>query len=125
MNDPSCCWCGAQVEKLADTDAAVLRLESGGLRVVRTDWTQHISAELKEDLRRFRSYRTHSVRDLLRALRNKRHHLRELPTPLRAQLGDTPASFTAYFTSRFPRLLAHAYDAMRAYADEKEFASFY
>jgi hypothetical protein len=114
-----------KVEKLSDTDAAVLRLESSGLHVVRKDWTQHLSAELREDLRRFRSYRVHSVRDLLRALRNKRHHLRELPAPLRAQLGDTHASFCAYFTSRFPRLLAHTYDAMRACAEEKEFAPFY
>ena len=32
-----------------------------------------------EDLRKHRSYKGHSVRDLLRALRNKKHHYNELP----------------------------------------------
>ena len=40
-------------------------------RVVRDDWRLHIDVEVATDLRKYRSYRGESVRDLLRALRNK------------------------------------------------------
>jgi len=42
-----------QLEKLSEMDESVLRLECGGLKVVRTDWTKHITEELRQDLRRF------------------------------------------------------------------------
>lgn len=39
--------------------------------MVRGDWRIHIHEEVAKDLRKYRSYRGESVRDLLRALRNK------------------------------------------------------
>ena len=54
------------------------------------------------DLRKFRTYKNHSVRDLLRAMRNKRAHYRELPQDLRDSLGHEAEDFLHYFTSRFP-----------------------
>ena len=49
----------------------VKSLERGGKAVVMSDWKQHITEELQQDLRRFRTYKGNSVRDLLRAMRNK------------------------------------------------------
>ena len=49
----------------------VKSLESGGKAVVMNDWKLHITEELQKDLRKFRTYKGHSVRDLLRAMRNK------------------------------------------------------
>lgn len=49
----------------------MLALENGNRRVVRGDWRMHIDHEVAIDLRKYRSYRGESVRDLLRALRNK------------------------------------------------------
>lgn len=57
---------------------------------------------VSSDLRKFRTYKGHSVRDLLRAMRNKKHHYRELPEDVRTSLGHIPEQFVLYFTSRFP-----------------------
>lgn len=100
-------------------------LEAGGSAVVRGDWHKHISVPLQTDLRRFRTYKGTSVRDLLRALRNKKHHYRELPAEVRQALGHVPDSFVQYFTARFPRLLLHTYGAMRSCASESLFLPYY
>jgi Ribonuclease 2-5A len=38
---------------------------------VQRDWRKHVGEEIAADLRKYRNYRGSSVRDLLRALRNK------------------------------------------------------
>ena len=43
------------------------------------NWLENLDEHVHEDLRKHRSYKGHSVRDLLRALRNKKHHYNELP----------------------------------------------
>ncbi|KAK6030133.1 ribonuclease 2-5A, partial [Ostertagia ostertagi] len=53
-----------------------------------------------------RTYKGHSVRDLLRAMRNKKHHYRELPEEVQKSLGKIPNEFLCYFTSRFPLVRA-------------------
>lgn len=108
---------------------------------------------LPTDLRRFRSYKGMSVRDLLRAMRNKvcsrawvgpglwgglvtaepalcsnplqKHHYRELPVEVQQVLGPVPDSFVQYFTDRFPQLLLHTYHAMRSCASESLFLPYY
>lgn len=100
-------------------------LEAGGSAVVRGNWHQHISVPLQTDLRRFRSYKGTSVRDLLRALRNKRHHYRELPGEARQALGPVPEGIVRYFTDRFPRLLLHTHHTMRRCAAESLFLPYY
>lgn len=103
------------------------------------------------DLRKFRSYKGSSVRDLLRAMRNKvrvysnarrnhciemlsesllpfpqqKHHYRELPVEVQETLGSIPDDFVSYFTSRFPHLLMHTYLAMRTCAPERPFLPYY
>lgn len=153
-------------------------LETGSYKVVRENWYKHISAPLQAgrglawvgvrgrdpggtalqlislpaDLKRFRSYKGTSVRDLLRAMRNKvcsrawvghsrdgrpllsrdpcpvhpqKHHYRELPAEVRETLGQLPAGFIQYFTQRFPRLLLHTHGAMRTCASESLFLPYY
>ena len=106
------------------------------------------------DLRKFRSYKGGSVRDLLRAMRNKvsvysrsyylvlklnrflpsdlicypprqKHHYRELPAEVQETLGSIPDDFVSYFTSRFPHLLMHTYLAMWTCAPERPFLPYY
>lgn len=60
-----------RVEKDDPVSPALRALESGAPRVVQDDWRLHIDVEVATDLRKYRSYRGDSVRDLLRALRNK------------------------------------------------------
>ncbi|KHN76977.1 Serine/threonine-protein kinase/endoribonuclease ire-1 [Toxocara canis] len=77
------------------------------------------------DLRKFRTYKGSSVRDLLRAMRNKKHHYRELPFEVRASLGHIPDQFVTYFNDRFPMLLLHTYEAMSVCANEHVFSGYY
>lgn len=110
-----------------------------------------VSLLLSPDLRKFRTYKGASVRDLLRAMRNKvrapscpmalppplspsplsspsllqKHHYHELPADVRVALGCVPEGFVQYFTSRFPRLLLHTHGAMRLCAHERIFRPYY
>ncbi|GAB1292650.1 Serine/threonine-protein kinase/endoribonuclease IRE2 [Apodemus speciosus] len=113
------------LEKEPEQGPLVTALEAGSYKVVRENWHKHISAPLQADLKRFRSYKGTSVRDLLRAMRNKKHHYRELPAEVRQTLGQLPAGFIQYFTQRFPRLLLHTHGAMRTCASESLFLPYY
>uniref|UniRef100_A0A0R3RIT0 non-specific serine/threonine protein kinase n=1 Tax=Elaeophora elaphi TaxID=1147741 RepID=A0A0R3RIT0_9BILA len=77
------------------------------------------------NLRKFRTYKGTKVRDLLRAMRNKKHHYQELPKEVQQTLGQVPDQFVTYFTDRFPQLLQHTYDAMSCCANEHAFAAYY
>ncbi|XP_077389092.1 serine/threonine-protein kinase/endoribonuclease IRE1 [Festucalex cinctus] len=114
-----------RIEKEPLDGTIVRQLERGGRAVVKSDWREHITVPLQTDLRRFRSYRGGSVRDLLRAMRNKKHHYRELPAEVQETLGSIPDDFVSYFTSRFPHLLTHTYLAMRTCATERFFLPYY
>nr|XP_020040033.1 serine/threonine-protein kinase/endoribonuclease IRE2 [Castor canadensis] len=113
------------LEKESEQGPLVVALEAGGYKVIRDNWYKHISVPLQTDLRRFRSYKGTSVRDLLRAIRNKKHHYRELPAEVQEALGQVPDSFIQYFTQRFPQLLLHTHRAMRSCALESLFLPYY
>ncbi|XP_039510824.1 serine/threonine-protein kinase/endoribonuclease IRE1-like [Pimephales promelas] len=114
-----------RIEKEPLDGPIVRQLERGGRVVVKADWRDHITVPLQTDLRRFRSYKGGSVRDLLRAMRNKKHHYRELPKEVQETLGSIPDEFVSYFTSRFPLLLLHTHLAMRSCAAERLFLPYY
>lgn len=59
------------MEKEQIDSPALIALESDSKRVLQGDWRLLIDVEVAIDLRKYRSYRGESVRDLLRALRNK------------------------------------------------------
>ncbi|XP_076004015.1 serine/threonine-protein kinase/endoribonuclease IRE1 [Genypterus blacodes] len=114
-----------RIEKEPADSPIVIRLETAGRAVVRTNWRMHISVPLQTDLRRFRTYKGNSVRDLLRAMRNKKHHYQELPADVQETLGELPEGFVSYFTSRFPRLLLHTHTALHICAHERLFHPYY
>ncbi|KAM6957206.1 serine/threonine-protein kinase/endoribonuclease IRE1 [Aplochiton taeniatus] len=114
-----------RIEKEPLDGPIVRQLERGGRAVVKGDWREHITVPLQTDLRKFRSYKGGSVRDLLRAMRNKKHHYRELPVEVQETLGSIPDEFVSYFTSRFPHLLLHTYLAMATCAHERPFLPYY
>ncbi|XP_064384152.1 serine/threonine-protein kinase/endoribonuclease IRE1-like isoform X2 [Halichondria panicea] len=114
-----------RIEKEPVNSPIVQALEQGGQCVVKGDWRNHISDELREDLRRFRSYHGTSVRELLRAMRNKKHHYRELPEDLKKALGNIPDDFVDYFTKRFPLLLIHTFKQMQICKPERLFSPYY
>ncbi|GIY10862.1 hypothetical protein CDAR_190031 [Caerostris darwini] len=114
-----------RIEKEPTDSIIVKSLERFNHHVVNEDWREHITTELQTDLRKFRTYKGHSVRDLLRALRNKKHHYWELPPELQKSLGEIPDEFVTYFTSRFPKLLIHTYLSMQQLKNESVLQKYY
>ncbi|XP_053987934.1 serine/threonine-protein kinase/endoribonuclease IRE1 [Hylaeus volcanicus] len=114
-----------RVEKDQNDSPALIALETDNDRVVRGDWRLLIDVEVATDLRKYRSYRGESVRDLLRALRNKKHHYRELSPEAQENLGGIPDKFTDYWLSRFPCLLSHVWSAMQAFRHEPTLRDYY
>jgi len=78
------------------------------------------------------------AKDLLRVIRNKSHHHRDLAPEVRAALGELPGTcarkesyilpshsilsgpFLSYFTSRFPNLLIETYKHLKKYCQKEE-----
>ncbi|KAG0018373.1 bifunctional endoribonuclease/protein kinase ire1 [Podila clonocystis] len=85
------------------------KLEHNAKDILGRDWYRVIDRTLVENLGKYRKYDGNSVRDLLRALRNKKHHYQDLPPHVKRALGDLPHGFLNYFTSRFPKLMLHLY----------------
>lgn len=73
------------------------------------DWMVGLSEYLLQDLNRFRKYNGTKLRDLLRIVRNKAHHYRDLPVELQEQLGSLPDGYLQYFLSRYPKLVIFTY----------------
>uniref|UniRef100_A0A0K0E8C3 non-specific serine/threonine protein kinase n=1 Tax=Strongyloides stercoralis TaxID=6248 RepID=A0A0K0E8C3_STRER len=114
-----------RIEVETETSIIIEALEEKSYGVVSRNWRNLICKYLSEDLRKFRSYRYDTIRDLLRAIRNKKHHYRELPDDVKKSLGDIPNEFLNYFTSRFPKLLLHVYRTMKICKHETVFQGYY
>ncbi|XP_059472243.1 serine/threonine-protein kinase/endoribonuclease IRE1 [Neocloeon triangulifer] len=100
-------------------------LETKNWVVVQRDWRKHVGEEIAADLRKYRNYRGSSVRDLLRALRNKKHHYRDLAEEAKKVLGTVPKEFLEYFTKRFPLLFIHTWLAMECVRQEPGMHDYY
>lgn len=81
--------------------------------VKQLDWLPLLDPLLVDNLVRYRAYRTTSLRDLLRVMRNKYNHFRDLPPELQRVLGPLPDGFFRYFQTRFPLLLLTTYEVVR------------
>ncbi|GAA6061077.1 hypothetical protein JCM10212_006278 [Sporobolomyces blumeae] len=104
--------------------STLVALESKSQEIVGDDWTKALDRTLLDNLGKYRKYDGASLRDLLRVLRNKKHHWQDLPEPVRRNLGDLPGGFLSYFTTRFPHLLLHVYDTVATHlADEAMFST--
>lgn len=114
-----------RIEKESIESDVLIELERGGEAARRNDWREHIDPEVIEDLGKYRSYRGDSLRDLLRAFRNKRHHYRDLSKSAQELLGDSPELYVDYWLCRFPHLLYHVWSSMQFLQKEVSFASYY
>jgi len=108
-------------------DLYLLVLEKGAFGIVGNDWLSRLDRLFIENLGKFRKYDGRSVQDLLRALRNKKHHYQDLPDNVKRHLGPMPEGFLAYFTRRFPRLFLHVHSVIgdTALRSESMFRSYF
>ncbi|CAN4121312.1 unnamed protein product [Withania somnifera] len=81
-------------------------------------WNDKMDSAFINDIGRYRRYKYDSVRDLLRVIRNKLNHYRELSKEI---LGQVPEGFESYFSTRFPRLLIEVYKVLHTYCLEEDF----
>jgi len=92
-------------------------------------WLQRLHPVLRHDVveSKRRYYATHSLRDLLRYIRNRLSHFRELDEPVRELLTPMPTAFLHQFlgSNRFPTLLLVCYNfILETCAHESEFRPF-
>lgn len=83
-------------------------------------WDEKMESTFINDIGRFRRYRYDSVRDLLRVVRNKLNHYRELSKEIQSLLGSVPEGFDSYFSTRFPELLIEVYHVIYSHCFEEE-----
>jgi len=114
-----------RVDKEEDGSAVLASIERHGLLVTNGNWFECLDQEVRDDLRKHRTYRGKSVRDLLRAIRNKKHHFRELTEEAKALYGNIPGEFSDYWCSKFPKLLIHSYTSMQCVKYENNFMKYY
>ncbi|KAL4569097.1 hypothetical protein LXL04_024725 [Taraxacum kok-saghyz] len=104
-----------------EVDSVILRgLESKGHVALGGRWDEKMEPEFINNIGRYRRYKYNSVRDLLRVIRNKLSHYRELPKEIQELLGGVPEGFNDYFGSRFPKLLMEVYNVMYHYCKDEE-----
>ncbi|KAF8635683.1 hypothetical protein AX15_000309 [Amanita polypyramis BW_CC] len=94
-------------------DPYLVELEKDAASIVGNDWHTRLDRIFIENLGKFRKYDGKSVQDLLRALRNKKHHYQDIPDNVRRHLGPMPDGYLAYFTRRFPGLFLHVHNVIR------------
>ncbi|PON82755.1 Serine/threonine protein kinase [Trema orientale] len=95
-------------------------LEGTAPTVLGAKWNEKMETAFITDIGRYRRYKFDSVRDLLRVMRNKLNHYRELPKDIQELVGSVPDGFDGYFASRFPRLLIEVYRVMCRYCKQEE-----
>lgn len=96
-------------------------LESIATMALNGKWDEKMENAFVDNIGRYRRYKFDSIRDLLRVIRNKLNHYRELPQEIQEILGPVPEGFDSYFSSRFPRLLMEVYNVMHKYCRDEEF----
>ncbi|XP_031386861.1 serine/threonine-protein kinase/endoribonuclease IRE1a isoform X1 [Punica granatum] len=83
-------------------------------------WDEKMEPAFINNIGRYRRYKYDSVRDLLRVMRNKLNHYRELPKEIKELLGPVPEGFDHYFAGRFPKLLIEVYKVACTHCKEEE-----
>ena len=89
-------------------------------------WVERFDEKFVENLGKYRKYDYQSLRDLLRVIRNKHSHYRELPGSLQLRLGRIPDDFLDYFESRFPTIVTSCfYFALKWFPHDPVFAKYF
>ncbi|CAM8985592.1 unnamed protein product [Rhodiola kirilowii] len=95
-------------------------LEAISSEALGTKWDEKLEPTFISNIGRYRRYKYDSVRDLLRVMRNKLNHYRELPPDIQELLGAVPEGFDGYFASRFPKLFIAVYNVLRKHCFEEK-----
>lgn len=73
------------------------------------DFLKALPREFKDSLGKQRKYTGGKMLDLLRALRNKKHHYNDMSEGLKKSIGGLPEGYLCFWTVRFPSLLINCH----------------
>ncbi|EOA19936.1 hypothetical protein CARUB_v10000187mg [Capsella rubella] len=110
-----------ELENREEGSQLLAALESTAAVTLNGRWDEKLDSIFLDNIGRYRRYKFDSIRDLLRVIRNKLNHYRELPKELQELLGSVPDGFEKYFSSRFPKLLIQVYTVLLNYCNNEEF----
>ena len=99
---------GFEVEPREPPSFPLLHLESYAddiLHDAKGDFLRALPREFLDTLGKQRKYNGGRVLDLLRALRNKKHHYEDMPLEIQRKVGVLPGGYLGFWTRRFPSLL--------------------
>jgi len=116
------------VENEAVTAPLVVAMEAHAPAVFAGPWDAGLDACFIATLLERRKYNYQSLRDLLRAIRNKKNHFREMPGEVQALMGSVPEGYMRYFRAKFPAvvLACHAWvKETRLSAEESMFQPYF
>ena len=114
-----------RLDKEEEDSNLIESLETDADRVTNGDWLGALDYDLKNDLVKRRKYDGSSVKELLRAIRNKVEHYNELDDSIRELTSGSPQGLVSYFTDKFPLLLLHTYLALQQCKNETAFRPYY
>lgn len=84
--------------ELEDRETNLLKaLESIAPLALGTEWDEKLEPIFIANIGRYRRYKYDSVRDLLRVMRNKLNHYRELPKEIQVSFFSTLSFFRCFF----------------------------
>ncbi|KAK4760812.1 hypothetical protein SAY87_005705 [Trapa incisa] len=109
-----------ELEDRGSESGLLQELESTASLALGGKWDEKMEPSFIANIGRYRRYKYDSVRDLLRVVRNKLNHYRELPKDIQDLLGPIPEGFDEYFSRRFPRLLMEVYKVVCIHCKEEE-----
>ena len=117
-----------EIENRSNDESAFVALESLSTWAIGTDtgWLNLLDPVVVDNLTKYRKYDPLSLRDLLRVVRNKSSHYRELPVDVQKKLGSLPEGFLNYFEKRFPNLVTTCFFfALKWYPGDSVFDKYF
>ncbi|XP_020530004.1 serine/threonine-protein kinase/endoribonuclease IRE1a isoform X2 [Amborella trichopoda] len=109
-----------EVEDREEQSDLLVAVEGNLAVALGENWDAKMDPAFLSNIGHYRRYKFDSIRDLLRVIRNKSNHYRELPKDIQELLGPIPNGFYNYFASRFPKLLIEVYKVVYAYCREED-----
>ncbi|KAI5067273.1 hypothetical protein GOP47_0017801 [Adiantum capillus-veneris] len=109
-----------EVEDKENKSPIIEDLEVASQSALGCSWAEKLDAVFLQNIGKYRKYNFNNVRDLLRVIRNKSSHFRELPPEVQQLFGLYPEGFENYFRNRFPRLLLEVFGIMYRHCQNEE-----
>ncbi|KAK1347333.1 serine/threonine-protein kinase/endoribonuclease [Hamiltosporidium tvaerminnensis] len=111
--------------KTEESKRVFLRLERNKRKVFNKSWILYLDKRIEEELNIFRNYNFSTLKGLLRAIRNKGRHYKELPSEIKQLYISFPEGYVDYYVKRFPSLLMTCYYSAKCISTEELLKDFY